>query len=98
MKLENWAQRSNVRDRLWITVVDKSVLSDDLLKQSLVGGPDYAVPGRVDVGEKPARERDEHTLADVDEKRRLTSRPHSPLSGDRDHADRQRVAELLDLR
>jgi len=84
--------------RHWITVVDKAVLSDDLLKKSLVGGPDYTVPGRVDVGEKPAREREECTLADVDKKWRLTARLHSPLGGDCDHTDRQRVAELLDLR
>src|SRR5882757_3227429 len=83
-ELEDWAQRSNVRDRLWIAVVDKAILSDDLLKQSLVGGPDYAMPGRSDIGEKPTGERDKCALADVDEKRRLTSRPHSPLSRDRD--------------
>jgi hypothetical protein len=97
-KLRYWSQRSKVRDRLWIAVVDKAILSDDLLKQSFVGGSDCAVPRRVDVGEKPARERHERSLADVDEKRRLTSSPQGPLSRDSDHADRQRVAELLDLR
>jgi hypothetical protein len=74
-------ERSNVLDGLRMSLVDRPILPEDFFEQSFIRRSDYAEAGLIKLGKEGARERDESSLANVDEKRRLVTAFGSSLRG-----------------